>query len=437
LPADLRFEGVLWLQGVQFVYNGMPVAPKRLLMIDDLHKLRRAQRRFLISELTELRPRIPVWLAERNIALVDDLLSQGARNGRDLREYSLEQLWADAGGQQQFVAYAQSILDRRLADQTEIPAGAFAQYLRDRFLPEEFRIQFRKHASPLQEYAQRYKKKILYKEWAERAEILLKEGSFESVREFYTTQILIHRHEAKRQMALELIPLGAAELEDKENSQIQRAAEIFMHEAIGIPYYFGLDRLCIMATYNVEELLGLAAALFEALVAKQVLRKPELLLSPQEQERLLYETARHKRDFIPKSHTEGTRAQRLLDAIGVYCRDRTFLPNAPYAPGVTGIRLSQRELVKLDHATKGLANHTASLKKILAECVAENLLMARPSAASVNRESGTIFYLNRTLCAYYGLPLQLGGWQDVTTETLIEWLDRTPISSRRQRLELN
>ena len=64
------------------------------------------------------------------------------------------------------------------------------------------------------------------------------------------------------------------------------------------------------------------------------------------------------------------------------------------------------------------------LRRVLAECVAENLLVTRPSAASTSRSSGTVFYLNRTLCAHYGLPLQFGGWQDVTCKDLFDWMER-------------
>ena len=69
------------------------MAPRRLLMIDDVHKLRQKQRSMLIEELTELRPSIPVWLAERTIALGNQLLAQGtliaqgSREGRDVRQY--------------------------------------------------------------------------------------------------------------------------------------------------------------------------------------------------------------------------------------------------------------------------------------------------------------------------------------------------------------
>ena len=92
LPAHVRFEGVLWLQSVRFIVDGRAVALRRLLMIDDVWKLRRKQRALLVDELTVLRPTMPVWLATRSSALGESLLSQGAREGRDLRDYTLEDM---------------------------------------------------------------------------------------------------------------------------------------------------------------------------------------------------------------------------------------------------------------------------------------------------------------------------------------------------------
>src|SRR5262249_1715380 len=256
----------------------------------------------------------------------------------------------------------------------------------------------------------------------------------DQLHELYVTRILLARDEFKRQMTLELAPLSTEELEERDSSQVQSAAEIFMHDELKFPYYFGTERLCATATNNVEELLSLAAALYEGLQAKQILRKP-LLLTPAEQEKLLNEVAKRKRDFIPKNHTEGTRAQRLLDAIGSYCHERTFLPNAPYSPGVTGVRLSQPELAKLDANEGALAENAAVLRRVLAECVAENLLVIRASAASTSRDSGTVFFLNRVLCVHYDLPLQLGCWQDVETETMIDWMEKGRTPSPRKLLE--
>ncbi len=162
-----------------------------------------------------------------------------------------------------------------------------------------------------------------------------------------------------------------------------------------------------------------------------MLRKSEPILSPVEQDKILREAAGHKREFIPKSHTEGTRAQRLLDSIGAFCCAQTFTPNAPYAPGVTGVRLSRGELARLTEPAGPLGPTGVTLQRVLAECAAENLLVQRESQATGSRDSGTIFYLNRSLCAHYGLPLQMGGWRDVSVGELIKWMERRLTSSRK------
>ena len=122
IPSHVRFEGVLWLQSVKFTYEGRTVAPKRLLMIDDVQLLRRMQRNLLIHELTVMRPNIPVWLAERTKALGEELLSDGAREGRDLHEYDLDDMWS---GNKQFVSFAQNVLDRRMGYQDIVASGSF------------------------------------------------------------------------------------------------------------------------------------------------------------------------------------------------------------------------------------------------------------------------------------------------------------------------
>lgn len=434
LPTHVRFEGVLWLQSIQFLYEARPVVAKRLLMVDDMHKLRRKQRALLIDELTVMRPSIPVWLAERTIALGPELLSQGAREGRDLREYSLDDMWSGTKGLSQFTAYAQNILDRRMTNQDVVPVRSFTQCVRDELNGNEVRVQVAAGIQRFRDEVRRHQSTVRYTDWLSRAERYTAEPSIDSLLELYVTRILLVRDESKRQMSLDLT-LTAEELEGRDSSQLRGAAEIFVHEELGIPYYFGLDRLCVMATNNVEELLALAAALYVGIQSKQVLRKPELILSPAEQEKLLIEAANRKREFIPKAHTEGTRAQCLLDSIGAFCSDQTFAPNAPYAPGVTGVRLSRVELAKLTAPSKPLGTVGVILERVLAECAAENLLVPRESQATGSRDSGTVFYLNRSLCVHYGLPLQMGGWRDVSAGELMKWMERR-LTPNRVRLEV-
>ena len=434
IPPHVRFESVLWLQSVHFMLNGKEVAPRRMLMIDDLHKLRRKQRLQLMTELTEIRPSIPIWLAERSIALGVELLSQGTREGRDLREYNLGNIWRDGRGPHQFATFAQNVLDRRLDTQNDIPPGVFSQYMRSTLQPEDLQdLISRKKLEFFRNEVARYKRNPRYVKWVSRAETSLANPNIESLRTLFTTRILLARDELKRQLTLDFEPLSVSELNERESSQVQAAASIFLHEELRVPYYFGIERLCILATSNLEELLSMAAVLYDGLRAKQILRRTELLLSPREQEQLLKKVAKRKLDFIPKNHTEGTRARRLLDAIGSYCSERTFLPNAPYAPGVTGVRLSLARSCELN---SGRYKDTGEkLKRVLAECVAENLLVSRESSATSHRDGGTVYYLNRTLCVLYGLPLQMGGWQDIDVRMMINWMERGRARNNRGLLE--
>lgn len=419
IPSHVRFEGVLWLQSVKFIYEGNPVAPKRMLMIDDMHRLRHKQRALMIDELTVLRPSIPVWLAERSTALGEELLSQGAREGRDLHEYDLDDMWSG----KQFVSFAQNVLDRRMAYQDIVASGSFGNCLHGELVPASFRAEIERGIALFKKEIERHQDNVRYSEWLARAELRTAEPNIDALTELYVTRILLVRDQAKKQLSLDMA-LSADELVDRDNSQVRAAAELFMHKELKIPYYFGFERLCVLATSNVEELLFLAAALYEGLRANQVLRKPELVLTPADQEKVIKECARRKHDFIPKTHTDGLRAQRLLDSIAIYCKDKTYLPNAPYAPGVTGVRLSRAELIKLTDKSRPLGEPGAHLARVLAECAAENLLVPRPSAASTSRDSGTVFYLNRTLCALHDLPLQMGGWQDVSAVDMIKWMER-------------
>lgn len=434
VPSHVRFEGLLWLQEVHFKFQGREVAPKRLLMIDDVQRLRKRQRSLLIEEVSELRPRIPVWFAERDIALGDELLAQGAREKRDVREYSLEELWGK--NTSQFTTFAQNVLDRRLRRQSAIPVSSFSSYLQDNIAVEEVSSRLNAGIEAFKGIADRYKANPRYQEWLLSAEKHYSASDVNVLTELNRIRILIARDIAKKQMSFDLGPLQTEDLEERDDSSIKGAAQILAHEEFGIPYYYGIERLCILATSNVEELLAMAAKLYDAMKSKHILRNSEPQLSPLEQEKALKEVLKKKRDFIPKNHTEGTRAQRLLDSIGIFCRDKTFVENAPYAPGVTGIRLAYSEMRKLSEAKNDLQNGFVSrLRKVLSETAAENLLVTRESAASGSRETGTIFYLNRGLCAHYGLPIQFGGWQDTSVNQLIDWMENGLLPARKRRLE--
>lgn len=427
LPTHVRFEAVLWLESVRFFRFGREVAPHRLLMVDDLHKLRDSQREFLVDELTALRSTVPVWLAFRSISFGRKLVSQGGRYGRDFSVHSLGEFWTTERGHQKvsaFSEFVENILDRRLAQQTSIRSRLFRSLIGSDLNDDDVREQLARGIELFREFAKPLRSNPQYSEWMELANSFAQHATYENVRALYKMRIQIARNQKRPQLRLDLTPLSAAELEERDSSKDDRAAEVFMHEELKIPYYFGLDCIASLATFNVEEMLQLAAALYDGLRTKQVLRHREIVLSPTEQERIVTDVARKRLEFIPRTHTQGTRARRLLVGIGEFCRTRTFEQNAPYAPGVTGVSLRERDIALLENRASPFGREADVLSDVLAECVAENLLVTRPSAQTTGRDAGVIFYLNRTLCVHFGLPIQHGGWQEVGISDLIGWMHR-------------
>ncbi len=422
MPVHVRFEGVLWLQGVKLVQDGIELIPRRLLMIDDLQALRRKQRELLIRELMDMRPKEPIWLAQRTSALNEtEVLSAGAREGRDISIHSIDSLLKGRNG---FPSFAQNVLDRRFETQTLFPGAKFEQFIESNIPLKDVKESFSVATESFKKNVSRIKNVSQYQEWIANAENIFSKSTpvLEDIRALYSTRILISRNENSRQLSF--IPLAAEEIEERDSSALQAAADVFAYHDANLPYYFGMDTLCSMATNNIEELLGLASKLYDGMEANQMLRRSDPALTINEQQKLFVEAAKKKREFIPRSHAEGTRAQSLIDSIGSFCKEKTLSSNAPYAPGVTGIRLAQSELDNLMNPQGGAVHQMKMLRRVLTECVADNLLFIKSSSATTGREGGQVFYLNRTLCVHYGLPLALGGWQDIKANELIEWAQK-------------
>lgn len=417
-----RFEGALWMQSVTFFQNSTLIAPKRLLMIDDLHKLRRTQRVSLIEELAEQRVQFPIWVAERTIAIGEGLIAQGVRSERDANKWDLSELWETKKSPKEFQSFIESILNKRFDTQTTLPRGAFLDYLRTVSERDERDNRLSTVRDKFEALVGQYRKNTRYSEWFSMADGLTS-TTIENSIELFSIAILIAREEKSKQLSFDILPLSESQAEERIQSDIKGASEILLHHHLGLPYYYGFEKICQMASSNVEEALTLAAALYERLRANYIVKRGETELSPADQEKTLKETQKKRLAFIPQAHTQGSRAQKLIEAIGKYCVTRTLELNAPYAPGLTGIRLSSRELNQLLR-TRNVSNGAGdTLRSVLIECIAENLLLPRESSASGSRDSGLVLYLNRGLCAYFGLPFQFGGWNDIRLDQLADWME--------------
>ena len=420
----IKIESTIWLSEVQFYYNGRKLRLKRLLMFDDLHNLQAPQRNLLLDELTTKRTSLTVWLAERIIVLGSNILiSKGARSDRELREIDLSEEWTKSKGGNEYKRFGMSVLKRRSQyTRNEIfNGGLLEQFLCEDISFDEYDKDCQKLLPKLESFIKALSRKDRYHSWVSHLSNSISDGiDVKTLKELVVKLIFLSRDAKRSQSVFSFEELPVELYDDIVESPFVVAADLFLHKEIGLPIYYGMDKILTMSSANIEELLGLASDLYEGIRGKFIMRANSLKLTAKEQEVIVIKNAEKRRRMIPKSQDHGNDSVRLLDAIGEFCREKTFQPNAPYAPGVTGVRITDSIRIKMSKKEPGFDGR---LTDVLSEMIAQNLLITRPSAASTNRESGLVLYLNRGLCPLYQLPLQQGGWQDVSYTTLSNWME--------------
>lgn len=414
--------------------DGKPIETRWLITLDDMQKLAPTQRAALLEVVVDQRARSTVWLAERfEVLSTDELLAPGALSGRDHLVINLEREWKKG----RFEPAVKLIAERRARMAAE-SAGANAP---DAFAPTieadlDAPAWHDKTQAALDVVRQRVEAvaatKPQYADWVKsRADV---EGTLRhQLIKWRTLEILIARQEGKKQMNLLLDPLSTDELDDKDESDVRAAAELFLSNEFGFPYYFGLSKLASLGSFNVEQFIRLAGDLFEESLAAAVMRRrPQL--SPERQQRILQGAYDVRVKDLPRRAKNGRDVLRFLDAVGHYCRDVTYQPNAPYSPGVTGIAiLMQEREALLDPAYLAKNPPVAAFASMLGTAIAHNLLHAEVDY-KVKGNRFMVLYLNRLLCPKYELPLQFGGFREKPLREFITWAEKGYRPSKSETL---
>jgi hypothetical protein len=399
--------------------NGEPVARGTMLMLDNVQFLTGRQRASLYRVLAELRSSVAVWLAERLEALVtDELLGSGTQLGRDYEILWIEDFWRSKRPRFEKISY--NIADRRANASIDIEVGSLAPLLEASLDATEWTT---RHGEVLSVVESRVRKEVSgqvrFEEW-----LHLDELAAGTIREraisWRTVEILIHRERRKSQQQFDFV-LGAGEFEERNDSQIRAAAELFLAREFALPYYFGHSKLVSLASCNMEQFLWIAGDLFEEIVAAGLVRKP-LRLTSARQDTLLRKASDFLWREIPRRARHSEIVSRFLDSVARFCHSMTFLPSAPYDPGVTGIAISMEDR---DHLMdpKYLAtrpNH-ALVAQVIADSIANNLVEPYLDY-KCKGERWMVLYLNRLLCPKHWLPLQYGGFKEKTLDELYRWL---------------
>ena len=420
-----RLDGLRWFAHSRISDARGVVEAKRVLLMDELQTLAATQRSSLIEFVTNAREQCGVWIAERLEALTHrDLLSEGALKKRDYDTViQLEDRWSGTKVKP-YTRFVESIANLRAAR-----ADGFQG--RELFPLIGETDDIGAHESALDARSREIEAEIVraggaktrYSAWMEATRGLSGDAMERAVR-WRLLQILVVRDMRKAQPTFDFDALTVDEFADRSGSGTDRAAEHFLRTEAGAPIYFGREALSAVSTSNVDQYLEVAGAMFEEISAKIRFRRDQLVpLSPERQDAIVRRVADERWEDILRRLPRGIEARRLLEAIGQFCRQQTFRPSAPYAPGVTGIAISMADRKVLIDSRDEEIGHFLRLRDVMTSLVAHNLLVPRLDHRNNGREY-VVFYLNRLLCVQFGLPLGYGGWRAQSLRDLLFWQEK-------------
>ncbi|WP_432431645.1 hypothetical protein [Rhizobium leguminosarum] len=428
LPAHIGIDAIQWLASASIFVDDAPLACSPLLMIDDVQRLRPWQRDALFSESMEHRTTLILWIAEQTKVLDPSGMLTASRHERDHQVIQLERVWADRTSK--FHQFAMAIADRRLRQ-----AGIEVQFdavLSSTPLDRELLPDIENAVAALKGYLLDGPSSIpKYEAWIDSVLEADNDDPFRLAVELGKTRILIARDSRKSTASMEFEAIIGP---DPIPSGVSQAAERFVTRDYGLPYYYGVERIARLATFNIEEFLQICAGLFETIHANRVIRgNTSSAVSASAQHSVIKKLAERRYKELSRGVRYGELAQRLVEAVGMMAKEKTYSATAPYAPGVTGFAISPEERVQLAGAVAaGSSAVYHDLAQVITACVAQNILDMRE--VRQGSRTFTVFYLNRMLCAHFDLVYHYGGWQRVPLRTLINWANGRGTASDFRKL---
>ncbi|MGA2917606.1 hypothetical protein [Methanoregula sp.] len=405
--------------------DGQPIANHILLMLDDLHSLSPIQRKNLYGSLSEFRLPLGVWVGERLSALKpSEFFNPGDIIGRDYnRPINLEIFWREF---KKFEKAMDNIANLRLKSAKDVQSATLASLLENSLDGMNW---YEPYSTACNVISERVKKKAasskLYDEWISTNEKL--QGTpRENAIKWKKLEILIERDKIRGQQRLfEDLPIPEETLEKQESGAVKSAAEFFISKEFNIPYVYGFSNLSTLASNNIEQFLELTGDLFDEIIYSKRLKKTGYL-EAKRQEAILKKSASKRWNEIPRRVSNNQDVINFLKAFHQMATDETFKPNAPYAPGITGIGISDEDFQKIVLSDTEKNNEKFQpLAKVIYVCISLNLLedFTEINQGKINH-TWKVLYLNRLLCLHFDLPLQKGGWKPKKIDELVEWIER-------------
>lgn len=383
-----------------------------LVIFDDFHTLVQRQQEQIINALYMLRPNVGIWIGQRLEGLSSRQIISS--NGGLQREYNgwyvLDEYWTSNRGA--FRKALSDIADRRVQMARLPEIEQFYSCLAEAIDEKENEVilksgiaSLKKELSCMPRVADKYAE-IFNKIASKKNLSLLLQATY-----YQCLKIQILR-EDERQLSLYL-----GETEDwagfetffSKNSSV---AEYYFCRNNKLPCYFGLKRLLLLSSHNIEQFLYFSAGIFERSRAQALGKKlnNRYQLDAEKQDRFIREAADKKWQDMNYRYVDAKYIQGFLNNISLLCIPTRDAGRNSYSGGaITGIAVKTAELSS--RPTKDPEDYD-KVMDVLSRCVASNYL--EKMSVTHSSTNYTVFYLNRWLCVHYDLPLGYGGWKGVS-----------------------
>ena len=420
------------LSQVRILIDGALLNMRPLVLLDDGHFLTTSQRSLLLRRLASRDLNVGRWYSERFEALSpQEMIAEAGMEGRDhyLIQLSANHSVSNRSKRLPYEKIAMEVADSR-------PARALDRYDESSNFTELITfsnsdlVGSQAANSIIQALNERLDiligRENRYWSWLEKTRGT---AGYEGALSRRELEILIVRDRARRQGELFELPLDPTELQRRSSSSVREAASLFLAQEFGLPLYAGPKVIVRLGSYNMAQFITLCGDLFDEMIGAITLRqKPRL--SPERQDMLVRRASDRLWREIPQRLADGRLVQRLLFRLVAAAQRETYRPNAPYAPGVTGIAITMHDRERLLASNSKIKlpgiDH---LRTALGAAIIDNILTAELDR-SVKGENVMVLYLNRLLCPRFRLPLGRGGFMVMKLSQLCQWmLDPDPNDS--------
>jgi len=393
-------------QNVIFV-DGVSVCDRVLVMIDDAHKLVAEQRKLLLEHVITARLSVSLWIAERMYAMEPyELLALDTASSS--REYSavVLSLWWQRATDSSSSKFYNELATKRLHEAgVEVPFDQLVSSSVDETKEgksiQDAIVKMKTKLDALKEEDQRFSNIDLTRK--DRLH------SLDYLIELKAVDLYMSGIRSRVQTSFDFeasVPTPTS----AELSSLKAVAEYQICIQNDLPLYYSAQTTYKIASWNVDQFLSIAATIFDQYDAQRVRNSGEKVTA-RIQDKLLSQVAQVYWAGLPKRMPGGESMQRFLQAFAKHALAESLAPTAKYSPGITGFGITSKDHERLRNCSLKVDADLLDFGQLLSSAVAHNVLFMRPDSKQGKAgETVTVFYLNRLLCVYLGLPIGLGGW---------------------------